>query len=225
MSPKPLRAREGEPELEKIGEEKNLTPNPFPRGKGNQIWERGRPDHTNAILDIGSGLHWISTRSQAEFRRRRKRTVIRAAKKFLSNLVQQRLRHKVIGALEVNRHAGVRDEGLSLKSMRNRLELEWHARDIHPWDQGLAPEQAAQRFAEQCLEDVDAAICRLFATLPDTDEIGLRVFDPASGDPIMAGTVTRTEVAATTACSVGMKLKTLGLVYRLANWQFESLGT
>jgi hypothetical protein len=149
--------------------------------------------------------------------------VISAAKKFVNYLAQQRLRRKVIGALEVNRRAGIRNDGLSLKRMRNRLEVEWHARKIHPWDHGLPPERAAKLFVQQCLQDVDAAISRLFATLPDTDEIELRVLDPASGDPIVAGTVTRAEAAAATAGSLGMKLKSLGLVYRLANWQFESL--
>ena len=86
------------------------------------------------------------------------------------------------------------------------------------------PERTAQRFVQQCLEDVDAAISRLFATLPDTDEIVLRVLDPTSGDPIVAGTVTRAEAAAASAGSLGMKLKSIGLVFRLANWQFESLG-
>jgi hypothetical protein len=151
--------------------------------------------------------------------------VIGAWKKFATYLAQQRLRRKVIGALEVNRRAGVRNDGLSLKGMRNRLEVEWRARGTHPWDQGLPPERAAQTFVQQCLADVDAAISRLFATLPEVDEIELRVLDPASGDPILAGTVSRAEVAAVTAGSIGMKLKSLGLVYRLANWQFESLGS
>jgi hypothetical protein len=150
--------------------------------------------------------------------------VIRAVKRFLNYLTQQRLRRKVIGALEVNRRAGVRNDGLSLKRMRNRLEVEWQARGIHPWDQGLPPEREAQKFVEQCLEDVDAALSRLFEALPDTDEIELRVLDPTSAKPIVAGTVTRAQAVTASAGSVGMKLKSLGLVYRLANWQFESLG-
>jgi len=150
--------------------------------------------------------------------------VIRALKRFAAYLTQQRLRRKVIGALEVNRRAGVRNDGLSLKRMRNRLEVEWQARGIHPWDRGLPPELEAQKLVEQCLEDVDAALSRLFATLPDTDEIELRVLDPTSAEPIVEGTVTRARAVAASAGSVGMKLKSLGLVYRLANWQFESLG-
>ena len=166
----------------------------------------------------------ILNHSPAKFRRIRVWVVINAAKKFLRSLLQQRLRRKVIGALEVNCRAGVRNDGLPLRSIRSRLEVEWQARDIHPWDQGIAPEEAAQRFAQQCLEDVDAAISSLFESLPETDEIELRVFDPTSGNPIGAGAVTRVEAAAATSGSVGMKLKSLGLVYRLANWQFESLG-
>ena len=150
--------------------------------------------------------------------------MISAVKRFVNYLTQQRLRRKVIGALEVNRRAGVRNDGLSLKRMRNRLEVEWQARGIHPWDQGLPPEREAQKFVEQCLEDVDAALSRLFEALPDTDEIELRVLDPTSAKPIVAGTVTRAQAVAASAGSVGMKLKSLGLVYRLANWQFESLG-
>ena len=48
---------------------------------------------------------------------------------------------------------------------------------------GSRPAAGANRaeFVQQCLEDVDAAISRLFATLPDTDEIVLRVLDPTSG--------------------------------------------
>jgi hypothetical protein len=174
----------------------------------------GRPQSDSAT-DLGAGpriRRWI-------------RKVIKAAKKFVTYLGQQRLRRKVIGALEVNRRAGIRNDGLSLKSMRNRLEVEWRAREIHPWDQGLPPERAAQKFVLQCLEDVDAAISRLFATLPETDEIVLRVLDPTSGNPIVAGAVTRAQAVAATAESLGMKLKLLGLVYRLANWQFESLGS
>ena len=150
--------------------------------------------------------------------------MIRAVKRFVNYLTQQRLRRKVIGALEVNRRAGVRNDGLSLKRMSNRLEVEWQARGIHPWDQGLPPEREAQKFVEQCLEDVDAALSRLFEALPDTDEIELRVLDPTSAKPIVAGTVTRAQAVTASAGSVGMKLKSLGLVYRLANWQFESLG-
>ena len=71
------------------------------------------------------------------------------------------------------------------------VEVEWQARGIHPWDNGLPPERAAQKFVQQCLADVDAAISRLFAALPDTDEIVLRVLDPTTGDPIVAGTVIR----------------------------------
>lgn len=186
----------------------------------NQPPTRGRSEY----IPRSPGLDRILNHSPAKFRRIWVWVVINSAKKFLRSLLQQRLRRRVIGALGVNCRAGVRNDGLPLRSIRSRLEVEWQARDIHPWDQGIAPEEAAQRFAQQCLEDVDAAISSLFESLPETDEIELRVFDPTSGNPIVAGAVTRVEAAAATAGSVGMKLKSLGLEYRLANWQFESLG-
>jgi hypothetical protein len=151
--------------------------------------------------------------------------VITALKKLVTYLAQRRRRRNVIRALELERRPGIRNYGLLLKSMRNRLKVEWRARRIHPWDQGLLPDQAAKRFVQQCLEDVDLAISWLFATLPDTDEVELRVLDPNSGDPIVAGTVTRADAATAKAESIAMKLKSLGLVFRLANWQFEPLGT
>jgi hypothetical protein len=151
--------------------------------------------------------------------------VITAFKKFVTYLAQRRRQRRVIRALGLTQRAGFRNNGLSLKKLRNRLKIEWRARPIHPWEQGLSPERAAQRFVQQCLEDVDAAISWLFATLTDTDEIELRVIDPNSGNPIVTGTVTRLDAARAMASSVGMKLKSLGLVYRLANWQFESLAT
>ena len=111
-------------------------------------------------------LDRILNHSPAKFRRIWVWVVINSAKKFLRSLLQQRLRRRVIGALGVNCRAGVRNDGLPLRSIRSRLEVEWQARDIHPWDQGIAPEEAAQRFAQQCLEDVDAAISSLFESLP-----------------------------------------------------------
>ena len=155
--------------------------------------------------------------------RRRNWIVIRAAKKICE------LPHAAAATAQGDRRA--RSESAGRRSQRRTLAQE-NAQSARggmagagnsSWDQGLPPERAAQKFVEQCLEDVDAAISRLFATLPDTDEIVLRVLDPTSGDPIVAGTVTRAEAVAAAAGSVGMKLKSMGLVYRLVNWQFESL--
>jgi hypothetical protein len=149
--------------------------------------------------------------------------MITALKKLVTYVAQQRRRREVIRALGLDRRPGVRDYWLLLKSMRNRLKVEWRARLIHPWDQDLLPEQAAKRFVQQCLEDVDVAISWLFATLPDTHEVELRVLDPNSGSPIVAGTVTRADAATAKSESIGMRLKSLGLVFRLTNWQFEPL--
>lgn len=129
----------------------------------------------------------------------------------------------MIRALAVNRHAGVRDRGLAIKSVSNRLDIAWHARPIHPWDRGVSPERAARLFVQQCLADVDAAIVQLFAAFPEIDEIELRVLDADSDARILAGRVARAQATVAEATSVGMKLKSIGLNYQLMNWRFEPL--
>lgn len=150
--------------------------------------------------------------------------VIRAAKRIAAYFSQQRLERRVVKALALKPRGGVFNDRLVLSRMSNRLEVEWRARGLHSWDRDMAPERAAKMFAQQCLADVDAAISRLFVSLPDIDEISLRVLDPVSGAPILSGMVARTQAATTaTTASIGMRLKSLGLVYHLANWRFESL--
>jgi len=46
---------------------------------------------------------------------------------------------------------------------------------------------------------------------------------PASSALIVSGHVTRLEIGAAKAHSSGMRLKQLGVTYRLHNWQFEPL--
>ena len=72
-----------------------------------------------------------------------------------------------------------------------------------------------------CLEDVDAAIGRLFSALPQVDEIALRVIHTATGEPIMQGTVTRQDAGNTKAASVRMKLTFMGISHRLSGSHFE----
>jgi len=69
-----------------------------------------------------------------------------------------------------------------------------------------------------------AALERLFATLPEIDVIEFTKRDPNSGATILSGTVTRLEVMNPRAPSSGMRLKQLGVTYRLQNWRFEPLG-
>jgi hypothetical protein len=117
----------------------------------------------------------------------------------------------------------VRSDGLSLSHFRNRLQIEWRARDIHPWDRGLSQSRVTELFAKQCLDDTGTAIDRLFSELPEIEFIEFTVLDPKSSAPILRGSVDRNEANVTNDVSPGMKLKKLGASYRLTNWHFEPL--
>jgi hypothetical protein len=137
---------------------------------------------------------------------------------------RRRLRRRVSKALALNNRGEARSDGLSLTHFQNRLEIEWRARQVHPWNRDLPPAVVAQLFAEQCFKDADAALIRLLAKLPQIDVIQFRMLDPSSDAPIIAGTVTRNESMKVRASSSGMRLKHLGVTYRLQNWRFEPLG-
>jgi hypothetical protein len=143
---------------------------------------------------------------------------------FRAAFVRRRLHRRVIRALALNKRGEARSDGLSLSHFQNRLQIEWRAREIHPWDRGLPSARITRLFAEQCLNDADAALERLFATLPQIDVIEFKMLDPNSGASILSGTVTRTESMNVRALSSGMRLKQLGVTYRLQNWRFEPLG-
>ena len=82
-----------------------------------------------------------------------------------------------------------RSDGLSAITVVTHLDIEWRAREIHPWDRGLlSPPQRAAAFVEQSLFDTEAAIHRLFAASPQVDFITLRVFEPDSARVIISGT-------------------------------------
>jgi len=143
---------------------------------------------------------------------------------YRTAIARRRLHRRVTRALALNRRGEARADELSLSHFQNRLEMEWRAREIHPWDQDLPLASAARLFAEQCLKDADAALERLFITLPEIDVIDFKMLDPSSGVPILSGAVTRSEsmnIRATT--SSGMRFKQLGVTYRLQNWHFEPL--
>ncbi len=76
----------------------------------------------------------------------------------------------------------------------------------------------------QTLADTEAVIAGLFETMPQVDVMDLAVMEPASGTTIIAGTVNRSDVARNQhLLSVGMRLRELGVKFRLADSQFEAL--
>lgn len=131
---------------------------------------------------------------------------------------------RMVKALALNkRPREVRRDGLSLSQFCNRLQIEWRARDVHPWDRDRSQNRVTELFAKQCLDDTGAAIERLFGELPEVEFIDFTVIDPKSSVPILQGSVDRSEAKTASDVSPGMKLKRFGARYRLTNWRFEPL--
>jgi hypothetical protein len=125
-------------------------------------------------------------------------------------------------ALALPPRGGVRNDVLRLKSLRvsgQYLQLEWRARDVHPWDRDLPLSRQAELFSEQALKDTDAAIVRLFRMLPDIEEIKLQVVKPMSfGGVIFAGVVDReSALAPQPPPSLKQRLITLGVRFKMGD--------
>ncbi len=130
--------------------------------------------------------------------------------------VQVRLyKHSIDGALALHRRNEVRSDGLTLESVCNRLEICWHARDVHPWDSGLSPEQKESAFNQQAMEDTEAAVRRILERRPEIKEIEVKVLDPRSRALLASGTVRRSTLSAPglRSPSVRMRLGELGIRY------------
>ena len=138
-------------------------------------------------------------------------------------LTRQRFRRGVSKALALTPRGGIPKDSLILSKLFTTMRVEWQARDIHPWDRDLSADRRAEMFVERSLNDTNAAIQRLFQTLPEVDVLEIRVLEPHSGAAIIAGTVSRDEALTISSPSPGMRLKKLGVDYRLRNWHFEPL--
>jgi len=130
----------------------------------------------------------------------------------LARLEGSRFVWKVKRALALHTRSEARSDGLSLVRMCNRLEIQWRARGLHPWDRRLPPGDQETAFEEQLLEDTEAAITRLFRALPQVDVIDLSVLDQTTDDVLMSGTVCRSTLLQTRSPqSVRMRLRQLGI--------------
>jgi hypothetical protein len=151
--------------------------------------------------------------------------MLHVLKTMLRKLDGCRYKHDIDRALALYLLGEVRNDGLEPINLTTQLQIEWRARDIHPWDRGLlSPAQKASTFVAQALADTEAAICRLFEALPQVDAIALRVLDRTSDTVIISGTVSRlAAVARDENLSIGMRLMYLGLTYHSAGSLFEPL--
>jgi hypothetical protein len=118
-------------------------------------------------------------------------------KSFLRKLNLYSYRHAIENALALHRRGEVRRDGLILiKGSHHHgsrhLEIEWLAREIHPWDRGCQHLDQGLEFIEQYLADTDAVLSRLFNELPEIDVIEFCVIHPNSQEPVLSGAVERT---------------------------------
>jgi len=112
-------------------------------------------------------------------------------KSFLLKRKVSRDRKVIQDALALHHRGEARRDGLTLTQVSHHLEIEWRARDVHPWDRASGPTEREFLFAEQFMEDTDAALSRLFNDLPELDVINFAVTHPDSGQRILSGTVKR----------------------------------
>jgi hypothetical protein len=143
---------------------------------------------------------------------------------LFAKLGSYRYRRKVRRALDLYLRGEVRRDGLQLTSMCSSLEIEWRARDVHPWDRDSSRDERRAMLVSQTLLDTDAAITRLFDLLPYVDVLQIRVLGADSDAPILGGTVTRSSLEEVRyGLSIGMKLREMGITYHSEGLQFEPL--
>ena len=145
----------------------------------------------------------------------------------LANLMKRfdcaRYRRGIDRALALHMRREARRAGLTLKRLSHRLEIEWCAREIHPWDRNKPEHERASLYSQQSLADTESAITRLFEAMPQVDVIDVTVREHDSENVIMAGSVDRSAAGGDPGLSVGMRLWNRGITYHWDGYQFEPL--
>ena len=136
-----------------------------------------------------------------------------------------RTRRALANALALHRRGEARSDGLSLLDLSIKLTVNWRARDIHPWDRDLPQWRAGLRLVDQTMHDTEDAVERIFFAFPDANELEFNVFesDSASNRVIMSGVVARSDVGRCESSSITMRLKMLGISYRLVEDRLEAI--
>lgn len=116
-------------------------------------------------------------------------------------------------ALALYLRGEVRMDGLTPTSVATHLEIEWRAREIHPWDRDILPvSEKTAAFVDQALHDTEAAICRIFTALPPLEVVKVKVRDRTSDNVILSGSVSRPDfLARDERLSIGMRLLYMGI--------------
>jgi hypothetical protein len=134
----------------------------------------------------------------------------------------QSSRSRVEQALGLERRGEARKDSLLLSAVRHRLEIQWQARGVHPWDRHLCLDKKQAIFMEQTLTDTESAIARLFETMPEIDLIDLSVTDPRTDTLMLSGTVHRTDFQnAGHSPSVRMRLTAMGVSFEPLEMDYD----
>ena len=134
-----------------------------------------------------------------------------AVRVFIARLAALMQRYCLRQALALPLRGGVRNDRLYVKSISQRLDVEWNTRDIHPWDFDDRDEVKTVKFLEQFLADTEAAIDRIFRALPQITEISVTVRNPNTGAVIAAGNVERPPEEKQVLSSARMRLLARGM--------------
>jgi hypothetical protein len=135
---------------------------------------------------------------------------------------RRRLLKRVERALRVPPRGGCAGDRLVLTRVSTQLQVEWCARDVHPWDRDLPVDQRDERFFEQCRQDTIAAVQQMFAHLAEIDVIEIRVVEPQPpARTILAGAVSRQDWSAVRRQrSPRMSLKLMGIHHEVSeSWR------
>lgn len=148
-------------------------------------------------------------------------------RRLVKGLIKRRkatVRDTVVQALRLHLCGVPHRDDPKLMDMTVRLQVRWRARELHPWYHDL-PDQAARELAQQTLSDTDTVLERIFAACPDADVIELTVIEPNpdGNRRVMFGTVRRDEFAQWHPPSTDMRLRLVGLHYRLVDEKLEPL--
>lgn len=153
----------------------------------------------------------MSTQSPQNWLRRL--AVLQHLRDFIAGRARRRFRRIVTKALTLTPRGFVPNDVLVLTKLSGQLQVEWLARDVHPWDRARQSDVRAEAFREQTLRDTDKSIVRFFELLPDIKAIDIRVCEPRTPhNLLLAGTVSRQDALANRSLSsLDMRLRMMGL--------------
>src|SRR5260221_11329896 len=106
-------------------------------------------------------------------------------KKLIPSLMRRGIRSLVNRSIALWPRGGVVNDRLVLHKLSGQLQLEWHARAVHPWDRDLPTFRQVEAYFEQAVADTDFEIRRIFQRLPEIDVIEIRVLDTPDPEKII----------------------------------------